>query len=240
MSTLTGKTVNLLGPTTSLVATIAETLRTEGARVSVVGDAPSPTWSVSAHIAVFVAGAPGDYGLRASEVGAYVGVVVSRADLIAHSLSGDSSTERVVVLVAPSIGSSLAQGAAAVSAAAGALRGLSRAWAVERGAEGIRSNVVLPGILVSDPTSSGATVPAIPLERPAGRLGLESDVAHAVAYLASPDAGYVSGAEVDVDGGLSEDRHSILSVLWQDGSMTPARNPFADLLGKAPDARAGT
>jgi 3alpha(or 20beta)-hydroxysteroid dehydrogenase len=86
-----------------------------------------------------------------------------------------------------------------------ALRGLTRVAAQEFGPEGIRVNAVMPGpietsMLPPDSTGMGdARFRGIPL----GRSGLPEEVASVVCYLASPEASYVSGAEVVVDGGSS-------------------------------------
>ncbi|MCU0311894.1 MAG: glucose 1-dehydrogenase [Acidimicrobiales bacterium] len=86
-----------------------------------------------------------------------------------------------------------------------ALRGLTRVAAQEFGPEGIRVNAVMPGPIETDmlpPDATGlgdARFAGVPL----GRAGQAAEVASVVCYLASPEASYVSGAEVVVDGGSS-------------------------------------
>jgi 3-oxoacyl-[acyl-carrier protein] reductase len=84
------------------------------------------------------------------------------------------------------------------------LVGMARSITRELGGRGITANVVAPGFIETDMTA------ALPEERqatyreaiPAGRFGSVSDVADAVVFLASEQAGYISGAVLPVDGGL--------------------------------------
>jgi len=85
---------------------------------------------------------------------------------------------------------------------------LSQGLAVELGEYGIRSNVVSPA-MVRTPMSEGIyRDPAVRSQReqivPARRIGTPSDIAQAVLFLASDRAGYVSGQELLVDGGLTQ------------------------------------
>lgn len=85
---------------------------------------------------------------------------------------------------------------------------LSRQLALEWGPDGIRSNVVSPGLIRTPLSESFYQAPGI-LERraamvPGRRVGTPRDIADAVTYLASPRAAYVNGAELLVDGGLDQ------------------------------------
>ncbi|MEI2731152.1 MAG: SDR family oxidoreductase [Dermatophilaceae bacterium] len=86
-----------------------------------------------------------------------------------------------------------------------ALRGLSRAAAVELGPRGIRVNTVHPG-LIDTPMMSGASpdfVRAHLAQTPAGRAGTPQEVAEVVVFLLSDAAAYVNGVDLPVDGGFT-------------------------------------
>jgi len=72
------------------------------------------------------------------------------------------------------------------------------------GSRGITVNVVAPGFIVTDMTDAlGESARAALLSQvPLGRLGSPGDIAHAVAFLASPRAGYITGETLHVNGGM--------------------------------------
>ena len=90
------------------------------------------------------------------------------------------------------------------AAAKAALIGFSKSLAQEIGSRNITVNCVAPGFVDTDMTRSLTDAQRQKLiERiPLGRLGLPEDVAHAVAFLASREAGYITGATLHVNGGL--------------------------------------
>jgi NAD(P)-dependent dehydrogenase (short-subunit alcohol dehydrogenase family) len=85
---------------------------------------------------------------------------------------------------------------------------LSRQLAVELGERGVRSNVVSPA-MIRTPMSEGIYANSQVRQRreqivPAGRISTPEDIAGAVLFLASDRAGYISGQEILVDGGLTQ------------------------------------
>lgn len=99
---------------------------------------------------------------------------------------------------------------AAYSAAKGAVHALTLAMAADGVADAIRVNAVAPGTV--DTPWVGRLLDAAPdpaaarsqLEgrQPVGRLGRPDEIARAVAYLASPDTGFLTGTILDIDGGM--------------------------------------
>ena len=90
------------------------------------------------------------------------------------------------------------------AAAKAGVAGMTRALARELGSRGITVNCVAPGFIQTDMTANltVAQQEALLAQIPLGHLGLASDVAHAVAFLASPQASYITGQELHVNGGM--------------------------------------
>jgi len=84
---------------------------------------------------------------------------------------------------------------------------LSKQLAVEWGAFGVRSNCIAPGMMLTPLTAGLYQDPAVKQTREAftavGRIGAPEDIANAALFLLSERSGYISGAEIMVDGGLS-------------------------------------
>jgi NAD(P)-dependent dehydrogenase (short-subunit alcohol dehydrogenase family) len=84
---------------------------------------------------------------------------------------------------------------------------LSRQIATEWGPDGVRSNVVSPGMVETPMSAAFYVAPGVRERRsavvPRGRIGTPQDIADAVLFLASARADYVSGDEVVVDGGFT-------------------------------------
>jgi 3alpha(or 20beta)-hydroxysteroid dehydrogenase len=83
-----------------------------------------------------------------------------------------------------------------------AARGLSLTAAYELAPLGIRVNAVLPGP-IETPMLDAATVDRLSATQPIGRIGQPEDIAEVVAFLASPSASFLAGAEVVADGAYS-------------------------------------
>ena len=109
-----------------------------------------------------------------------------------------------IVNITSVVGASGNPGQANYAAAKAGVAGMTRSLARELGSRNITVNCVAPGFIATDMTA------ALPEEQhkallgqiPLGQLGQPSDIAHAVAYLTSAGAGYVTGQELHVNGGM--------------------------------------
>ena len=90
------------------------------------------------------------------------------------------------------------------AAAKAGVAGMTRALARELGSRNITVNCIAPGFIETDMTAALSEDQQKTLlgQIPLGRLGRPQDVAHAVAFVASPLAGYMSGQEVHINGGM--------------------------------------
>ncbi len=109
-----------------------------------------------------------------------------------------------IINITSVVGASGNPGQANYAAAKAGVAGMTRALARELGSRGITVNCVAPGFIATDMT---AELPeeqkkALKSQIALGDLGQPSDIAHAVAYLASAGAGYVTGQELHVNGGM--------------------------------------
>ncbi|WP_374366373.1 3-oxoacyl-ACP reductase FabG [Piscinibacter sp.] len=109
-----------------------------------------------------------------------------------------------IVNITSVVGASGNPGQANYAAAKAGVAGMTRALARELGSRGVTVNCVAPGFIATDMTHSlpEAQKAALLATIPLGRLGSAEEIAHAVAYLASPGAGYVTGTELHVNGGM--------------------------------------
>ncbi len=109
-----------------------------------------------------------------------------------------------IINITSVVGASGNPGQANYAAAKAGVAGMTRALARELGSRKITVNCVAPGFIETDMTAGLAQEQQIALQSqiPLGHLGKPSDIAHAVAYLASPEASYVTGQELHVNGGM--------------------------------------
>jgi 3-oxoacyl-[acyl-carrier protein] reductase len=109
-----------------------------------------------------------------------------------------------IISITSVVGASGNPGQANYAAAKAGVAGMTRALARELGSRNITVNCVAPGFIATDMTASlpEAQHQALMAQIPLGKLGTPEDIAHAVSYLASPLAGYVTGQELHVNGGM--------------------------------------
>ncbi|MET0783149.1 MAG: SDR family oxidoreductase, partial [Leifsonia flava] len=109
-----------------------------------------------------------------------------------------------IVLISSVVGLYGGPGQANYSASKAGLVGFARSITRELGARGITAHVVAPGFIETDMTAElpEATQADYKKSIPAGRFATPTEVAKVVAWIASDDAGYISGAVIPVDGGL--------------------------------------
>lgn len=109
-----------------------------------------------------------------------------------------------IISITSVVGASGNAGQANYAAAKAGVAGMTRALARELGSRSITVNCVAPGFIETDMTAR------LPEEQqktllgqiPLGHLGKPQDIAHAVAFLASPQAAYITGQEIHVNGGM--------------------------------------
>lgn len=109
-----------------------------------------------------------------------------------------------IINITSVVGASGNPGQANYAAAKAGVAGMTRALARELGSRGITVNCVAPGFIETDMTAALSAEQQSGLlgQIPLGRLGKPGDVAHAVAFLASAEAGYITGQELHINGGM--------------------------------------
>jgi 3-oxoacyl-[acyl-carrier protein] reductase len=109
-----------------------------------------------------------------------------------------------IILISSVVGLLGSAGQVNYSAAKSGLVGMARSITRELGSRGITTNVVSPGFIETDLTAvlSEEQQEQYRKNIPAGRFATTDEVARVVTWLASDDAGYISGAVIPVDGGL--------------------------------------
>lgn len=109
-----------------------------------------------------------------------------------------------IISISSVVGATGNPGQANYAAAKAGIVGFTKALAREVGSRNITVNAVAPGFIDTDMTRAlpEAAREALLRQIPLGRLGNPEDIAHAVAFLASPQAAYITGATLHVNGGM--------------------------------------
>ena len=109
-----------------------------------------------------------------------------------------------IINITSVVGSSGNAGQMNYAAAKAGVAGMSRALAREIGSRNITVNCIAPGFIDTDMTKalSEQQIAALLQQIPLGRFGLPEDIAAAVSFLASSQAGYVTGTTIHVNGGM--------------------------------------
>lgn len=109
-----------------------------------------------------------------------------------------------IINITSVVGSAGNPGQMNYAAAKAGVAGMSRALAREIGSRNITVNCIAPGFIDTDMTKTltEQQTAALLQQIPIGRLGLPEDIAFAVSFLASPQAGYITGTTLHVNGGM--------------------------------------
>ena len=109
-----------------------------------------------------------------------------------------------IINITSVVGSTGNPGQMNYAAAKAGVEGMARALAREIGSRNVTVNCVAPGFIDTDMTKvlSDEQHTALKTQIPLGRLGQPEDIAHAVAFLAGPQAAYITGTTLHVNGGM--------------------------------------
>jgi NAD(P)-dependent dehydrogenase (short-subunit alcohol dehydrogenase family) len=130
--------------------------------------------------------------------------LVSRAALQSMMKSGYG----VIINVASQLGSVAVQNASAYCASKGGVLQLTRAMALDHATDGVRVNSLSPGAVLTERLtmiygSMEEASAALAPKHPIGRVGMPNDIAGAAVFLASNDSGFMTGANLVIDGGYT-------------------------------------
>jgi NAD(P)-dependent dehydrogenase (short-subunit alcohol dehydrogenase family) len=141
---------------------------------------------------------------RALDVNLTGAFLMSRTVLAAMRRTGGGA----IINITSQLGSVAVPNSSAYCASKGGLLQLTRAIALDHAADNVRVNSLSPGAVMTDRLtalygSREAVNAALAPKHPIGRIGLPRDIAGAAVFLASDDAGFMTGADLIVDGGYT-------------------------------------
>ncbi|MFM7321680.1 MAG: SDR family NAD(P)-dependent oxidoreductase [Armatimonadota bacterium] len=137
-------------------------------------------------------------------------VNVTAPFLLAKAALADLAENRgAIVILGSLVGNQPIPDRTAYCTSKAAVAGLARVMAAELGAFGVRVNALAPGHIMTDGRDdwetryTPAAKSAFPMSYPIGRVGDADEVAGVVSFLLSEDAGFITGATIPIDGGMS-------------------------------------
>jgi meso-butanediol dehydrogenase / (S,S)-butanediol dehydrogenase / diacetyl reductase len=137
---------------------------------------------------------------------------ITSAFLIARTAMPELAKRRgAIVQVSSMQGNRADYGAVAYNITKGAIESLTRSMALDHAADGVRVNAIAPGLIETPRTAAAEPdrLARVIARTPLGRAGTAAEVAGVVAFLASDDAAFVTGAVVPVDGGSAASLGSV-------------------------------
>ncbi|KAF7535218.1 hypothetical protein G7054_g5552 [Neopestalotiopsis clavispora] len=185
----------------SFVADVARTYKRLDYAVNCAGILTESARSTETPVSVF------DAINNVNYRGTWLSSRAALAAMLAQEPLAPGKTRGAVVNIASQLGIVARPGAAAYCASKAAIVNMTRSDAIDYSPDGIRVNCVCPGVIETPMTTSSAEMverlrPAIDIA-PMRRMGTPEEVAHAVLFLCSPEASFVQGHALVVDGGYT-------------------------------------